>query len=309
MITASESQDLVRLYLSEIGREPLLSRDEEESLARAMEEGKRAAATLLDGRNALGEADRRCLELAVVEGERARQRFVRANLRLVVSVARRWTRSGMPLLDLIQEGNVGLMRAVDGFDYRLGFRFSTYASWWIRQAITRAIANTGRLVRLPVHTGNALNQLLQEIGQLEGSLGTTPSVESLALATGIPAPKVVKLLQLSHRPVSIFEPVGDDGDELGSLLADVTAASPGEAALASVLPTEVARLLDRLDSGDREIVSLRFGFVGGEPSSLEGIADILGLSQSEVRQRLSRALRVLRRAASASPGLRDLLAA
>ncbi len=299
--------DPVRLYLDEIGREPLLSKEEEAALGQAIEQGRQAALELERGATLSADA-RSALEDAAAAGERARQRLIRANLRLVVSVARQWSRTGLPLLDLVQEGNLGLIRAVERFDYRRGFRFSTYATWWIRQAIGRAVANSGRLVRLPVHTGEALRRVLREQRRLEDDQGGTPTPGSLASHVGLRPEQVVALLRLAPDSVSISEPLGDDGRELGSVVADTTAMSPADLALASLLPTEVDRLLDALESRDRQVMSLRFGLRGDARLTVDATAGALGLSRETVRQSQARALRTLRRLALLSPETRELLA-
>ena len=304
---SADGLDGVRLYLEAIGREPLLSANEEASLAQVMEAGRRAA-TELATVESLSPAQTGNLEDAVAAGERARQRFVEANLRLVVSVARQWTRSGLPFLDLIQEGNVGLLRAIERFDHRRGFRFSTYATWWIRQAISRAVANSGRLVRLPVHTGQAMMKVLREERRLEDSNGGRASTEEIAAALGLPVEQVSTLLRLAPQPRSISEPLGPDGPELAAVLADSTAVSPAEGAAASQLPAEVERLLEALDRRDRQVMTLRFGLDGDEPWGLDAIGRHVGLSREGVRQSQARALRTLRRLAFASPETRELLA-
>ncbi|MDQ4132088.1 MAG: sigma-70 family RNA polymerase sigma factor [Actinomycetota bacterium] len=308
MDDSGDAVNLLRLYLDSIGREPLLSKDDEKLLARAIEAGRRATAELerLDARDACGR--RMTLEQTVIAGEQARQRFVRANLRLVVSVARQWSGSSLPLLDLIQEGNVGLLRAVERFDYRRGFRFSTYATWWIRQAIARAVANTGRLVRLPVNTGEALRRVLREQRRLEEETGARPSIDAVATACGLGAEEVSRLLRLAPEPVSISQPLNDGEDELGSILADPAAASPPELALSVLVSEEIAHLLTVLDARDRQVVPLRFRFDDGRPWTLDAVGHALGLSREGVRQCQARALRALRRAATASPGTRELLA-
>ncbi len=304
---SGSDDELVRLYLREIAREPLLTKTEEASLARAIELGRDAREELDRRAEAPVTARRAALEQLVASGERARQQFVRANLRLVVAVARRWTRSGVPLLDLIQEGNLGLMKAVERFDYRRGFRFSTYATWWIRQAITRAVASSGRLVRVPAHTSEALRRLLGNLHHLEEQPGGPPSLEAVAAGSGLRPEQASSLLRLAPGPLSISEPVGEDGTELGAVLADTTTRSPAETALAALLPTEIDRLLAVLDSRDRKVVSLRFGLDGNEPRSLATVGQVLGLPREAVRQSQARALRVLRRAALASPETRELL--
>ncbi|MGH9222425.1 MAG: sigma-70 family RNA polymerase sigma factor [Acidimicrobiales bacterium] len=301
---------LLRLYLDEVGAEPLLTREDEQALARAIAAGHVAARELQGDLTAIDTERRASLEQTVLTGARARQRFVRANLRLVVSVARQWSRSELPLLDLIQEGNLGLMRAVDGFDHERGFRFSTYATWWIRQAIRRAVANSGRLVRLPVHVGETLARVLQEQHRLEESLRQGPiPLTALAASTGLAPQRVSMLLALAPQPASISEPMGDSGVELGEVIADSAAVSPADAALARLVPDEVERLLSTLESRDREVLVLRFGLGGDEPWSLDSVGQALGLSREGVRLSQARALRTLRRAIDSSPEIRELLTA
>jgi RNA polymerase sigma factor (sigma-70 family) len=301
---------LLRLYLDEVGAEPLLTRDDEQALAQAIAAGDAAARELRGDLTAIDAERRASLEQAVLTGARARQRFVRANLRLVVSVARQWTRSGLPLLDLIQEGNLGLMRAVDGFDHERGFRVSTYATWWIRQAIRRAVANSGRLVRLPVHVGETLARVLQEQQRLEESLRQSPvPLSALAASTGLAPQRVSMLLALAPEPASISEPIDDRGVELGDVVADTGSMSPADAALARVIPDEVERLLSMLETRDREVLVLRFGLGGDEPWSLDAVGRALGLSREGVRLSQARALRTLRRAVDSSPEIRELLSA
>jgi RNA polymerase sigma factor (sigma-70 family) len=305
---SEDGLDLVRVYLRQIEGEALLTKEEEVSLARAVERGRIAAEELARQSETLTPERRRALEELAAEGERSRQQFVRANLRLVVAVARQWTASGLPLLDLIQEGNLGLLRAVERFDWRRGFRFSTYATWWIRQAITRAVANSGRLVRLPVHTGEALHRLLREVRRLEQERGGPAPLDLVAASSGLRAEQVSRLLRHAPEPVSISEPIGDAQYELGTVLADASAPSPADTALAGLLPAEIDRLLGILDADDRKVLALRFGLGGDEPRTLEAVGQALGLSREEVRHSQARALRALRRAAVASPQMRDLLA-
>jgi RNA polymerase sigma factor (sigma-70 family) len=299
--------DAFRLYLDEIGHEPPLSKDEEEALGRAIEQGRQALREL-ERSAALSADERSALEEAGAAGERARQRLIRANLRLVVSVARQWSRAGLPLLDLVQEGNLGLLRAVERFDHRRGFRFSTYATWWIRQAIGRAVANSGRLVRLPVHTGEALRRVVREQRRLEDDQSGRATPESVASRVGLRPEQVVALLRLAPEPVSISEPLGPGGRELGSVVADTTAMAPADLALASLLSAEVARLLDALETRDRQVMSLRFGLRGDAPLTVDAIAEVLGVSRESVRHSQARALRTLRRLALLSPETHELLA-
>jgi RNA polymerase primary sigma factor len=309
-VAVNEDDALLRLYLQEIGREPLLRKEDEVRLARAIAVGRRASMALTgaEDEDLLTPARRAALEESAAAGERAWDQLVRANLRLVVALARHWTGHGLSLLDLVQEGNLGLLRAVDRFDHQRGFRFSTYATWWIRQALSRAVANSGRLVRLPARTGEALTSVLRERNRLAEHPGGVPSLESLAAGTGLRPQQVSRLLQVAAEPVSISEPLGEGGLELGAAITDVTAPSPPDAVLTAMLPGEVERLLARLDGLDRKVISLRFGFEGDEPWSMEAIAGALGLTPKAVRQSHARALRTLRRAALASPGTRELLA-
>ena len=304
----NDDEGLLRLYLQEIGREPLLTKADEARLAQAIEAGRRASEELARDDGNLEPDRRAALEELVAAGERSRQQFVRANLRLVVAVARHWSGYGLPLLDLIQEGNLGLLRAVERFDHQRGFRFSTYATWWIRQALSRAAASSGRVVRLPAHTGEALTRVLREQRRLTEHQGHPPSLEHLAAGTGLPAQQVSRLLQLAAAPLSMSAPMGDDGQELGATITDVTAPSPAEAVFTALLPGEVERLLGLLDTLDRKVIKLRFGFGGDEPLSIDAIAGTMGLTPKAVRQSHARALRTLRRAALASSGTRELLA-
>ncbi|MGH9280090.1 MAG: sigma-70 family RNA polymerase sigma factor [Acidimicrobiales bacterium] len=310
MSRTNDDPELLRLYLQQIAPEALLTKEEEQALAQAMEAGVAAARELRDGPVPMPLKHRAALKDTVEAAEHARDRFVRANLRLVVSVARQWTGTDLPLLDLIQEGNVGLLRAVERFDHRRGFRFSTYATWWIRQAIRRGVANNARLVRLPVHAGEALARVMHELRDLEQHPSDgSPVLEALAVRTGLPAAQVAMLLGQAPAPASLSEPVGEGRDELAAAVADPSARPTADAAIAALLPTEVRRLLAVLDARDRTVMALRFGLNGDEPWSLDAIGRALGLSREGVRQSQARALRALRRAARATPELRELLTA
>jgi RNA polymerase sigma factor (sigma-70 family) len=302
-----DEEDLVRLYLSDIGQYPLLTKEDEVRLARAIEDGA-AAGRELDGASGLSVARRRELRSLVRAGQAAERTFVQSNLRLVVSIAKKYQASGLPLLDLVQEGNLGLMHAVEKFDWRKGFKFSTYATWWIRQAITRGIANTGRTIRLPVHAGDTLSRLQKARGRLELSLGRPPTVAELAAEIELPEDKVIEALLVAAEPLSLSEPLREEGDaELGDLVEDRSAVSPFDAAAVAMLPDEVDRLLEPLDQREREILMLRYGLDRGEPRTLEEVGDHFHLTRERIRQIEARAMSKLRHPSS-NIGARDLLA-
>ena len=304
---AREDDDLVRLYLSDIGRYDLLTKAGEVQLSQAIEAGI-AAREELEAATGLTAARKRELRRISRAGEEAEQTFVKANLRLVVSIAKKYQASGLPLLDLVQEGNLGLMHAVEKFDWRKGFKFSTYATWWIRQAITRGIANTGRTIRLPVHAGDTLSRLQKARTRLELKHGRPPTTRELAEETDIPEEKVVEALRFGAEPVSLSEPLRDDGDaELADVVGDATAISPFEAAADALMGREIEKLLGALDEREREIIRLRFGLDRGEPRTLEEVGAIFQLTRERIRQIESKAMSKLRHP-SAEVGVRDLLA-
>jgi len=299
-------EDLVRLYLGDIGRYPLLTKDDEARLAQAAEAGRDARAELTADK-ARSPARVRQLRRAVRAGDAAVETFVNGNLRLVVSIAKRYQGADLPLLDLVQEGNLGLIHAVEKFDWRKGFKFSTYATWWIRQAITRGIANGGRTIRLPVHASDLLNQTLKSRARLEAQLGRRPNVSELAADLEVSAERVVDILRHAAAPGSLSEPLSHDSDaELGDLLEDREAMSPPEAAVAALLPGEVAKMLVTLDDREREIIRLRFGLDRGEPCTLEEVGVCFGLTRERIRQIEARALSKLRHP-TASGDLHELL--
>jgi RNA polymerase sigma factor (sigma-70 family) len=301
-------EDLVRLYLEDVGRHDLLTKDDEIRLAQAIEAGVEAR-TQLEATKRLTPTQRRALRRAIRQGEEAHRQFVNSNLRLVVSIAKKYQSSGLPLLDIVQEGNLGLIHAVDKFDWRKGFKFSTYATWWIRQAIQRGIANSARVIRLPVHAGDMLTALLKLRAQLEGSLGRTPTLAELANEAELPLEKVVEVLRYAVDTVSLDEPVRDDGDaELGDFVEDRNAVAPFDHAATSLLPGEIAKVLACLDERERTILTLRFGLDGGGERTLEEVAEHFGLTRERIRQIEARAMSKLRHP-SADVGARELLEA
>ncbi|MHB1912369.1 MAG: sigma-70 family RNA polymerase sigma factor [Acidimicrobiales bacterium] len=287
--------DLVRVYLGDIGRYPLLTKDEEADLARQMEQGL-AAQSRLAAEIGLDPATIHRLGRLVRRGEEAKYRFVLSNLRLVVSMAKRYRSSGLPLLDLIQEGNIGLMHAVEKFDWRKGFKFSTYATWWIRQAITRGIANTGRTIRLPVHAGDLLARIQRGGARLEMRLGRPPTPTELAAEAEISEERLNEALLFRVEPLSLSERLRDDAEaELGDLVADMAAESPFEAVASSMLPEQISRLLGSLDEREQAILRMRYGLDRGEPRTLEEVGEHFNLTRERIRQIEARAISKLRR--------------
>ena len=287
-------EDLVRLYLNDVGKYALLTKADEVRLAQTVETGSEARAEL-GGVADLTPSRQRELRRLVRQGEEATQTVVKANLRLVVSIAKRYQAADLPLLDLVQEGNLGLIHAVEKFDWRKGFKFSTYATWWIRQAITRGIANTGRTVRLPVHAGDLLVRVTKARGRLEGTLGRRPTIAELAADLGLEEHRVVEILRYVAEPMSLSEPLRLDSDaELGDVVEDRSAVSPFDAAAASLLSDEVAKMLGVLDERERVILQLRFGLDRGEPRTLEEVGIHFKLTRERIRQIEARAMSKLR---------------
>ena len=302
-----DEEDLVRLYLTDIGRHPLLTKDDEIRLAQAMEAGVEAREDLEKKEKEITPARKREQRRLLKTAEDARQTFVRSNLRLVVSIAKKYQASGLPLLDLIQEGNLGLMHAVEKFDWRKGFKFSTYATWWIRQAISRGVSNTGRTIRLPVHAGDNLSRLHKTQALLEFKLGRRATLAELGRELDMPEDKLIEVLRYRVEPISLSEPLREDGDaELGDIVEDRFAESPFEAASASLLPSEVTRLLAPLDERERKILTLRFGLDHGEPRTLEQVGVHFNLTRERIRQIEARAMSKLRHPSS-DTGARELL--
>jgi RNA polymerase sigma factor (sigma-70 family) len=295
----AEERDLVGVYLHEISRTPLLDAAREVELAKAIEAGLYAE-HLLDEETIRDDVTPDELRRLVVVGERAKDLFIRANLRLVVSIARRYVRSGMPMLDLIQEGNTGLVRAVEKFDYERGYKFSTYATWWIRQAISRAIAQQERTVRLPVHLVEDVNRMRNVARQLTRELGTEPEPEQIAVALGVPTDRVNELLRWSQDTVSLDTPVGDDGDtNLGDLVADTDSPSPEEVVLGALERQRIEGLLGHLDDRSAGIMRARYGLEDGREHSLTEVASRFSLSRERIRQLEIQALGRLRELARA----------
>ena len=301
--------DPVRMYLREIGRVPLLTARDEVELAQAMEQGREALYRRLELRR-LGqldpETDRELCAL-IERGERARHRLAESNLRLVVSVAKKYIGRGMSLLDLIQEGNIGLIRAVEKFDYRKGYKFSTYATWWIRQAITRAIADQARTIRIPVHMVETINKLLRISRRLLQELGREPTAEEIAREMEIPPEKVREILKVSQEPVSLETPIGEEEDShLGDFIPDDGTMAPSEAASHQLLKEQVEDVLASLTGRERRVLQLRFGLEDGRSRTLEEVGKEFGVTRERIRQIEAKALRKLRHP-SRSRKLKDYL--
>ena len=282
--SASPAADLVRVYLNGIGKTALLTAEDEVELAKRIEAGLYAQ-HLLETRKRLG--DKRKSDLAVIaaDGQAARQHLLEANLRLVVSLAKRYTGRGMPLLDLIQEGNLGLIRAMEKFDYTKGFKFSTYATWWIRQAITRGMADQSRTIRLPVHLVEQVNKLARIKREMHQTLGREATDEELAEESGIPVEKINDLLEHSRDPVSLDMPVGADEEApLGDFIEDSEAMSAENTVIAELLHTDIRHVLATLDEREQQVIQLRFGLDDGQPRTLDQIGKSFGLSRERVRQ-------------------------
>ncbi len=289
-----QHEDIVQLYLNDIGKHPLLTKDDEARLGHAVKDGA-AATKELARSGALDDERRAALEARVRAGNQAAEAFVKSNLRLVVSIAKRYASSGLPLLDLVQEGNVGLMHAVEKFDPKKGFKFSTYATWWIRQAIGRGIANTGRSIRIPVHAGEQLLALEMERTAFEVRHGRTPRSDELAEALGVSVDKVEELLPFVHDPLSLSEPVGDGERELGDLVEDTCSQAPDQQVFAAMLPAQVAELLSALDFRERKILFLRYGLDRGRPRTLEEVSEHFDLTREGIRGIEVKAIQKLRR--------------
>jgi RNA polymerase primary sigma factor len=293
-----EHEDLVRVYLKEVGRHALLGAEDEVSLAKAIEAGVKASCRL-DARPQLSERGRAQALRRIREGEQARSVFVQANLRLVVSIARRYQGFGLPLLDLIQEGNIGLMRAIEKFDWRRGFKFSTYASWWIRQAVTRGLADSSRTIRAPVHVVEELHRLRKTTEELRDRLGHEPNDRELAAEMGVDLDRLYEYKRMSIEPLSLHAPLGEDGDrEFHELIEDEFSIGPMDEAVRSVESDEMRATLAAMSPRERRILELRFGFVDGNPKTLEEIGREFGLTRERIRQLENKAIAKLRHPAA-----------
>lgn len=280
----SPSADLVRVYLNGIGKTALLNAEDEVELSKRIEAGLYAG-HLLATKKRLGPVRKADLKVLVNEGEAARAHLLEANLRLVVSLAKRYTGRGMPLLDLIQEGNLGLIRAMEKFDYAKGFKFSTYATWWIRQAITRGMADQSRTIRLPVHLVEQVNKLARIKRELHQQLGREATLDELAEESGIPAHKIEELLDHSRDPVSLDMPVGADEEApLGDFIEDAEATSAENTVVTNVMHSDVRAVLATLEEREQQVITLRFGLDDGQPRTLDQIGKRFGLSRERVRQ-------------------------
>ncbi|MBB5911289.1 RNA polymerase nonessential primary-like sigma factor [Nocardia transvalensis] len=280
----SPAADLVRVYLNGIGKTALLTAADEVELAKRIEAGLYAQ-HLLETSKRLAATRKRDLAILVRDGKAARQHLLEANLRLVVSLAKRYTGRGMPLLDLIQEGNLGLIRAMEKFDYSKGFKFSTYATWWIRQAITRGMADQSRTIRLPVHLVEQVNKLARIKRELHQQLGREATDAELAAESGIPEEKIADLLDHSRDPVSLDMPVGNDEEApLGDFIEDSEATSAESAVIAGLMHRDVRSVLATLDEREQQVIRLRFGLDDGQPRTLDQIGKLFGLSRERVRQ-------------------------
>jgi len=289
------TSDLVRIYLREIGKVPLLTAHEEVELAKAIEAGLFAREVLAgDCEAAACAADGAELGIIIDEGDRARQRLIEANLRLVVSIAKRYIGRGMLFLDLIQEGNLGLIRAVEKFDYTKGYKFSTYATWWIRQAITRAIADQARTIRIPVHMVETINKMARVQRQMHQDLGREPLPSEVAAEMGIPADRVAEIQRVAQEPVSLQAPIGEEDSDLGDFIEDADAVVPMEAAAFMMLQSQLEQVLETLSPREQRIIQLRFGLIDGHPRTLEEVGRDFGVTRERIRQIESKTLVKLR---------------
>jgi RNA polymerase primary sigma factor len=293
-LSSISSDDTVGLYLKEMARVPLLTTEEEVCLAQRLEAGLEAQVEIDSGR--LHETEyRESLLHVILDGKDARDHLIKANTRLVVSIAKRYMGRGVPFLDLIQEGNLGLMKAVEKFDFRRGFRFSTYATWWIRQTITRAIADQGRTIRVPVHMSDRIRHLYKTARQLEQEHGRKPTPEEIAERMELEPRKVQWMLKVSWRPLSLERPVGEEEDsELGSFIEDDTTPTPTQSAYQNLLREKVEEVLSTLTPREARILRLRFGLQNGRQYTLEEVGQKFGLTRERIRQIEGKALRRLR---------------
>ncbi|WP_243742657.1 RNA polymerase sigma factor [Actinorugispora endophytica] len=307
VVAAGATADPVKDYLKQIGKVPLLNAEQEVELAKRIEAGLFAEEKLADEGDVLSFDARDELEWIAEDGGRAKKHLLEANLRLVVSLAKRYTGRGMLFLDLIQEGNLGLIRAVEKFDYTKGYKFSTYATWWIRQAITRAMADQARTIRIPVHMVEVINKLARVQRQMLQDLGREPTPEELAKELDMTPEKVVEVQKYGREPISLHTPLGEDGDsEFGDLIEDSEAIQPGEAVSFTLLQEQLHSVLDTLSEREAGVVSMRFGLTDGQPKTLDEIGKVYGVTRERIRQIESKTMSKLRHP-SRSQVLRDYL--
>ena len=315
LVNSFSVDDPVRMYLKEIGKVPLLTPDEEITLAKAMTAGNEADAALAEEKARIEQGEAPTLDAAALEelnkalkeGEKAKKKLSEANLRLVVSIAKRYVGRGMLFLDLIQEGNLGLIKAVEKFDYTKGYKFSTYATWWIRQAITRAIADQARTIRIPVHMVETINKVIRVSRQLLQELGHDPSPNEIAKEMGMPVDKVREILKIAQEPVSLETPIGEEEDShLGDFIPDEGASEPSEAASFSLLREQLMEVLSTLTPREEKVLKLRFGIEDGRARTLEDVGKEFQVTRERIRQIEAKALRKLRHP-SRSKKLKDFL--
>ncbi|MBC7869432.1 MAG: sigma-70 family RNA polymerase sigma factor [Chitinophagaceae bacterium] len=304
---ALDSDDVVGLYLKEAGRVPLLNAQEEVSLAKRMEKADEARAMLENYGDRLPMDDIYTLRDTIYDGEMAQEHLIRANARLVISVAKKYIGRGVPFLDLIQEGNIGLIRATKKFDYRRGHKFSTYATWWIRQAVSRAVADQGRTIRVPVHMGDQLNRMRRVQMRLTQELGRDPNIDELAVGMETTPDKIENLIEIARRPVSLETPIDEDGDStFGDFVEDVNSPAPAEEVATNLLHEQLKTALDRLPPREAQILRLRYGLEDGRVYTLEEVGQTIGVTRERVRQLEAQALNRLRQS-SAHVILREYL--
>ncbi|MDP3983564.1 MAG: sigma-70 family RNA polymerase sigma factor [Acidimicrobiia bacterium] len=297
-IDGDSSEVAIRQYLDGIGTYNLLTAEDEVILAKAIERGHRAESAL-EGTQP-DQAERAKLEQLAEAGEMARRRFIQANLRLVVSIAKRYPNSGLPFLDLIQEGNLGLIRAVEKFEYRKGFKFSTYATWWIRQAITRAIADKSRTIRVPVHMMDTITQMQTAENSLIKRLGRAPTDAEIAEEAGLTVAKVKEAKRVAPEPISLFEPVGEDNATIGDFIEDQDASIPFELVVARLNQEDLRHVLGRLNDRERLVIEMRYGLGNQEPRTLDEVGRHFSVTRERIRQIESKALAKMRH--PSSPG-------
>ncbi len=306
-LTGVDSDDTISLYLKEISNIPLLTAEEEVELAKRLERGRAARRRLNQTSLNLVDTEYERFERQARDGEMARKHLIQANSRLVISMAKKYMGQGVPFLDLIQEGNLGLMKAVEKFDYRRGYKFSTYATWWIRQAITRAIADQGRTIRVPVHMSDRIRRLYHVSRKLEQELGREPTPEEIGEDMELPAKKIGWMLKISQRPLSLEKPVGEEKDsELGDFIEDEDLPTPADTASRRLLREEIEAVLNALTPREARVLQLRFGLTDGRSHTLKEVGEKFGVTRERIRQIETEALARLRNPARARR-LRDYL--